>query len=321
MKDFGGKLAVITGGGTGMGRALARQLVAEGCDVATCDVLDDNLAETRVLCEQEAPQGRVITTHHCDVSDEAEVQRFRDAVVSDHGTDHIDLLFNNAGVGGGASIVDGDREDWERTFNICWYGVYYNTRAFMPLLVASQDAHLINTSSVNGFWATLGPQSSHTAYSAAKFAVKGFSEALITDLANNAPHVKVSVVMPGHIGTSIAINSGRILNGRQAEELSDDDIVAMRKRWASLGMVDEDTTDEQIQVLVGEMGRRFRDDAPTTAGQAASIILDGVREERWRILVGNDAHRLDELVREDPESAYTPEFMIRLRETGEWGLG
>jgi len=245
MKDFGGKLAVVTGGGTGMGRALARQLVAEGCDVATCDVLDDNLAETRALCEQEAPQGRVITTHHCDVSDEAEVERFRDAVVSDHGTDHIDLLFNNAGVGGGASIVEGDREDWERTFNICWYGVYYNTRAFMPLLVASQDAHLINTSSVNGFWATLGPQSSHTAYSAAKFAVKGFSEALITDLANNAPHVKVSVVMPGHIGTSIAINSGRILNGRQAEELSDDDIVAMRKRWASLGMVNEDTTDEQ----------------------------------------------------------------------------
>ena len=110
MKDFGGKLAVITGGGTGMGRALARQLVAEGCDVATCDVLDDNLAETRALCEQEAPQGRVITTHHCDVSDEAEVERFRDAVVSDHGTDHIDLLFNNAGVGGGASIVEGDRE-------------------------------------------------------------------------------------------------------------------------------------------------------------------------------------------------------------------
>lgn len=321
MKDFGGKLAVITGGGTGMGRALARQLVAEGCDVATCDVLDDNLAETRALCEQEAPQGRVISTHHCDVSDEAEVERFRDAVVSDHGTDHIDLLFNNAGVGGGASIVEGDREDWERTFNICWYGVYYNTRAFMPLLVASQDAHLINTSSVNGFWATLGPQSSHTAYSAAKFAVKGFSEALITDLANNAPHVKVSVVMPGHIGTSIAINSGRILNGRQAEELSDDDIVAMRKRWASLGMVNEDSTDEQIRVLVGEMGRRFRDDAPTTAEQAAAIILDGVREERWRILVGNDAHRLDELVREDPEGAYTPEFMVRLRETGEWGLG
>ena len=291
MKDFGGKLAVITGGGTGMGRALARQLIAEGCDVATCDVLDDNLAETRALCEQEASQGRVITTHHCDVSDESEVERFRDAVVAAHDTDHIDLLFNNAGVGGGASVVNGDREDWERTFNICWYGVYYNTRAFMPLLVASQEAHLINTSSVNGFWATLGP------------------------------HIKVSVVMPGHIGTSIAINSGRILGGRQGEELSDEDVAGMRKRWASMGMANEETTDEQIRNLVGEMGRRFRDDAPTTAEQAATIILDGVREERWRILIGKDAHRLDALVREDPESAYTPEFMVRLRETGEWGLG
>ena len=88
-----------------------------------------------------------------------------------------------------------------------------------------------------------------------------------------------------------------------------------------MGMANEETTDEQIRNLVGEMGRRFRDDAPTTAEQAASIILDGVREERWRILIGNDAHRLDALVREDPESAYTPEFMVRLRETGEWGLG
>ena len=88
-----------------------------------------------------------------------------------------------------------------------------------------------------------------------------------------------------------------------------------------MGMANEETTDEQIRNLVGEMGRRFRDDAPATAEQADSSILDGVREERWRILIGNDAHRLDELVREDPERAYTPEFMVRLRETGEWGLG
>ncbi len=88
-----------------------------------------------------------------------------------------------------------------------------------------------------------------------------------------------------------------------------------------MGMANEETTDEQIRNLVGEMGRRFRDDAPTTAEQAATIILDGVREVRWRSLIGKDAHRLDALVREDPESAYTPEFMVRLRETGEWGLG
>ena len=84
---------------------------------------------------------------------------------------------------------------------MCWGGVYHCSRAFVPLLVASDDAYLVNTSSVNGFWACLGPGIPHTAYSAAKFAVKGFSEALVTDFRVNAPHVKVAVVMPGHIGT------------------------------------------------------------------------------------------------------------------------
>ena len=315
MKDFGGKLAVITGGGTGMGRALARQLVAEGCDVATCDVLMDNLAETKRLCEQEASQGRVVTVHQCDVANEDEVVAFRDAVVEAHQTDHVDLLFNNAGIGGGASFVDGDRDEWERTFNICWGGVYYCSRAFMPLLVASPEAHLVNTSSVNGFWATLGPRSAHSAYSAAKFAVKGFTEALVTDFANNAPHVKVSVVMPGHIGTSIAINSRRIMQGDAPEDLA-----AARERFKSLGMM-EDATDDQLRQMIAQIGVRFRDDAPTTAEAAAAIILDGVREERWRILVGDDAHRLDQLVREAPEDAYNEDFLERLRDRVSWMLG
>ena len=312
MKEFGGKLAVVTGGGTGMGRALCRQLVAEGCDVATCDVLEDNLAETKQLCEQEASQGRVVSIHRCDVANEDEVNDFRDAVKSAHDTDHIDLLFNNAGIGGGSSFVDGNRDEWERTFNICWFGVYNCARAFIPLLVASSDAHMVNTSSVNGFWASLGPQSAHSAYSAAKFAVKGFTEALVTDFANNAPHVKASVVMPGHIGTSIAINSRRIIG--------DDDPAQMRERFVALGWVNEDTTDEELVEMVETVGRGFRDNAPTTAEQAATIILDGVREERWRILVGDDAHLIDRMVREAPEEAYGEAFMERLRASTEWNI-
>ena len=312
MKEFGGKLAVVTGGGTGMGRALCRQLVAEGCDVATCDVLEDNLAETKQLCEQEASQGRVISIHRCDVANEDEVNDFRDAVKSAHDTDHIDLLFNNAGIGGGSSFVDGNRDEWERTFNICWFGVYNCARAFIPLLVASSDAHMINTSSVNGFWASLGPQSAHSAYSAAKFAVKGFTEALVTDFANNAPHVKASVVMPGHIGTSIAINSRRIIGDGDPEQ--------MRERFVALGWVNEDTTDEELLEMVETVGRGFRDNAPTTAEQAAAIILDGVREERWRILVGEDAHLIDRMVREAPEEAYGEAFMERLRAGTEWNI-
>ena len=318
MRNFGGKLAVITGGGTGMGRALARALVAEGCDVATCDVLMDNLAETKRLCEAEASQGRRVTVHRCDVSAEEEVLAFRDAVLEAHQTDHVDLLFNNAGIGGGASFVGGSRDEWERTFNICWGGVYYCSRAFMHLLVASPEAHLVNTSSVNGFWATLGPRSAHSAYSAAKFAVKGFTEALVTDFANNAPHVKVSVVMPGHIGTSIAINSRRILMDDAAD--GEKALAVARERFKALGLA-EDATDDQLREMIAQIGASFRDNAPTTAERAAEIILDGVREERWRILIGDDAHLLDEMVRDAPEEAYEESFLERLRKQTEWHLG
>ncbi len=132
---------------------------------------------------------------------------------SDQDSDHIHLLFNNAGIGGGGSFVAGDRANWEKTFNVCWGGVYHCTRAFLPLLMAANEGHIVNTSSVNGFWASIGPGIPHTAYAAAKFAVKGFTEALMTDLAVNAPHIHCSVVMPGHIGTEIVTNSRKILSG------------------------------------------------------------------------------------------------------------
>ena len=322
MKDFSGKLAVITGGGTGMGRELARQLVAEGCDVAICDVIEENMAETLRLCEAEAPQGIRITAHKCDVSNEDEVNQFRDDVLAQHGRDSVNLLFNNAGIGSGVSFVDGDRDEWERTFNICWYGVYYNARAFIPHLVAADEAHMINTSSVNGFWASLGPGSTHTAYSAAKFAVKGFTEALVTDLKNTAPHVKVSVVMPGHIGTSIAINSGTISGHAEPMAMSDDEINQIRKRIEKRQDMDlSAATNDQIREMVKAQGEAFRDNAPTTAAEAAAMMIQGVRDERWRVLLGEDAHVLDKLVREAPEQAYEDSFFKRLQEEANWGLG
>jgi len=128
MKDFAGRIAVVTGGGSGMGRELVRQLVAEGCNVATCDVFAEAMAETKRLCEADRlPQGLRITTHIADVSDEAQVQRFRDDVAAQQETDKIHLLFNNAGIGGGGSMLASSREEWEKTFNVCWGGVYHNT--------------------------------------------------------------------------------------------------------------------------------------------------------------------------------------------------
>ena len=290
-----------------MGRELVRQLAKEGCNIALCDVMEENMKETVDIVSSESPEVKV-TSFKCDVSLEGDVFSFKDKVIEEHKTDHINLLFNNAGIGGGGSFLQGDQEEWEKTFAICWHGVYYCSRAFMPYLVASTEGHIINTSSVNGFWASLGGFP-HTSYSAAKFAVKGFTEALIQDLRLNAPHVNASVVMPGHIGTSIALNSGKILGHADAEELSDEEIEEMKKVWISLGAPVHNYSNDQIRQMVKERRESFKTNAPTSAAQAAEIILNGVKEKRWRILVGDDAKNLDKKVRENPEKAYDPDFV------------
>ena len=316
MQDFSGKLAVVTGAGSGMGRELARQLAAAGCHLGLCDISASALEETQAQCLATGPQGLIVSTHACDVSDESQVIAFRDGVAAAHQTNCVHLLFNNAGIGGGGSFFIDDRYEWERTFGVCWYGVYYCSRAFLPLIQAAPEAHIINTSSVNGFWASLGPGTAHTAYSAAKFAVKGFTEALINDCRLHAPHVKVSLVMPGHIGTSIALNTNKVLRGRGALEMSVDEVAATRARMAARGLPVDNLPDEHIRAAMHQMGVDFRDKAPLTAAQAATIILDGVRAGRWRILVGDDANRLDQMVRAEPEQAYEPDFTERMRAQG-----
>ena len=236
MQEFSGRLAVVTGAGSGMGRELAVQLAAAGCHLALCDIALEPLEETRAACLAAAPAAPKVSIHRCDVANEADMLAFRDAVVAAHEANCVHLLFNNAGIGGGGSFLLDDRGEWERTFGVCWYGVYYGARAFMPLLVAAPEAHIVNTSSVNGFWASLGPARAHTAYPAAKFAVKGFTEGLINDLRLNAPHVKCSVVMPGHIGTAIMTNSRRILSGHGAEEMSAAEIAEARKGLKAMGL-------------------------------------------------------------------------------------
>lgn len=316
MKDFAGKTAVITGGGTGMGRELAIQLVAEGCNVAMCDVIAENMAETKARCMKVAPQGTRVSTFVADVSVADQVDSWPEAVKRDLDTDHIHLLINNAGIGGGGSVVNGDRAQWEKTFNVCWGGVYNGVRAFLPLLMNANEGHIVNVSSVNGFWASIGPGRPHTAYCAAKFAVKGFTEALITDLALNAPHIKCSVVMPGHIGTDIVTNSRKILSGSQTTI----DVPAVRRALAAQSMDLSSLSDDQVRGMVEAQANAFRDNAPTTAAQAATIILDGVRAGKWRILVGQDAEFMDTLVRERPEDAYTPDFYQAIVKGTNWKI-
>src|SRR6266436_3758273 len=211
-------------------------------------------------------------------------------------------------IGGGGSLIVNSCEEWERTFNVCWGSVYNGTRAFLPLLLKAEEGHIVNTSSVNGFWASIGPHLPQTAYAAAKFAVKGFTEALITDLRINAPHIKCSVVMPGQIGTSIRSNSRKIHSGTESDVMDATQIAQARARIASMGTDVSSLSDEDIQNMVAEGERRFREEAPMTAAAAATVILDGVKADRWRILVGEDAERIDDLVRQSPERDYDVDF-------------
>jgi NAD(P)-dependent dehydrogenase (short-subunit alcohol dehydrogenase family) len=304
--SFTGKLAVVTGGGSGMGRELVRQLAAQGCSVAACDLNADAVAVTAATA---GAAGVLVTGHACDVSDEAQVVRFRDELLAEHGRDHVDLVFSNAGAGGGESFVTSRREVWERTFAIDWWGVYYCARVFLPLLIASGDGVLVNTSSVNGFWASLGPGAPNTAYSTAKFAVRGFSEALIEDLRSNAPGVRVAVVMPGHVGTDIIANSIRAHGLPELEDLTDaqlEDLIPgeTRVKLAGAGLLAEGASAQELRQVLVRANADFRDKAPVSAAQAATIILDGVRSGAWRILVGEDASKIDAAVRAKPEAAY-----------------
>ena len=309
MESFAGKLAVVTGGGSGMGRELTRQLAAQGCSVAGCDLNPDTMAETVDLAQAEATSGARVTGHACDVADETQVLRFRDEVVAEHASDHVDLVFSNAGAGGGSSFVNDSREVWERIVAIDWWGVYYCARAFLPLLIASGDGVLVNTSSVNGLWASLGPGMPQTAYSTAKFAVRGFTEALIEDLRTNAPQVRVALVLPGHVGTNIVANSFRARGLPEPEQMSDAEVseiipAGMRDVLIQGSILPEGATGDDLRQFLVRAGADFRDKAPVSAAQAATIILDGVRAGSWRILIGADARMIDEAVRAKPEAAY-----------------
>jgi NAD(P)-dependent dehydrogenase (short-subunit alcohol dehydrogenase family) len=307
--SFTGKLAVVTGGGSGMGRELARQLAAQGCSVAACDLNADAVAETAVIARGDARPDVRVSTHHCDVSEEARVLRFRDELLAEHASDHVDLVFSNAGIGGGESFIGGSRQVWERVFAVDWWSVYYCARVFLPLLIASGDGVLVNTSSVNGLWASLGPGMPQTAYSTAKFAVRGFSEALIEDLRVHAPQVRVAVVMPGHVGTDILVNSLRARGLPDPKRMSDAQVAELipphvRSALIRAGALLDGASAEDLRRLLVRMNSDFRDKAPVGAAAAASVILDGVRSGAWRILIGDDATMIDEAVRAKPHAAY-----------------
>jgi NAD(P)-dependent dehydrogenase (short-subunit alcohol dehydrogenase family) len=306
VESFSGKLAVVTGGGSAMGRELVRLLAAAGCTVAACDWRPAAVEQAAAGARAGAAVSAAVSAHACDVSEQARVERFGDEMVAAHARDHVDLVFCNAGIGGGASFVRDSRDEWERTFAV---GLYYCARVFLPLLIESGDGVLVNTSSVGGFWATGGPGMPNTAYAAAKFAVRGFTEALIEDLRTNAPQVRAVVVLPGHVGTGILANSLRAHGLPEPGQMNDAQVEGLippgaRAGLIRAGLLAASPTAGGLRQALARLTAGFRDKAPLSAAGAAAVILDGVRSGAWRILVGHDARRIDAAVRARPEAAY-----------------
>lgn len=262
MKDFNNKVAAITGAGSGIGRCLAQALARRGCHLALSDVNAAGLAATAASI-----QGVTVTTSAVDVADRAQVEAWAQQVVADHG--RVNLIFNNAGVALGSTVEGMSYKDFEWLMGINFWGVVYGTKAFLPLLKASGEGHIINTSSVFG----LAGIPSQSAYNAAKFAVRGFTESLRQELEMQGAPVSASSVHPGGIKTNIA-RAARV----------DSSI-------ASLGLDASNSTEKFEKAFI------------TTPEKAAAVILRGVQRNRRRVLIGADARAIDLVVRLMP-SAY-----------------
>ena len=258
MKQLQGKVAAITGAGSGIGRALAVKLAQLGCEVAISDKNEAGLAETATLLQSFAVKS---TACALDVADQAAVYAWAEKVVADHG--RVNLIFNNAGVALSETVESMSYENFEWLMNINFWGVVYGTKAFLPYLKQAGEGHVINVSSVFGM---IGVPT-QSAYNAAKFAVRGFTESLRDEMAIEGANVAVSCVHPGGIKTNI-VRSSRI------------------------GEVGKVGTNDRSKAA-----KMFDKAARTSPEQAAQVIIDGVTKDKPRILIGTDARVIDSVQR------------------------
>jgi NAD(P)-dependent dehydrogenase (short-subunit alcohol dehydrogenase family) len=260
MKRFEDKVAAITGAASGIGRALALELAGHRCHLALSDIDEVGVSET---AKQARELGVRVTSQRVDVADRGAVYAWADEVAKAHGK--VNLIFNNAGVALGSTVEKIRYEDFEWLMGINFWGVVYGTKAFLPHLKESGEGHIVNISSVFG----LAGIPSQSAYNAAKFAVRGFTESLRQELDMLGYGVSASSVHPGGIKTAIA-RSARM----------DDSIYDL-----GLGEAGSDTRE------------KFEKSFITSPEKAARIILDGVQRNQRRILVGPDARVYDWMVR------------------------
>ena len=254
MTDVRGKVAVVTGAGSGIGRALAYDLARQGAKVAISDVDEVGLAET---AKQVEVIGAQVHSQRLNVTDRNAVVAYAETVADHFGT--VNIVINNAGIAFTGDVEDMTFEQIERVMDVDFWGVVNGTKAFLPYLIESGDGHVVNISSLFGLLAVPG----QSAYNAAKFAVRGFTEALRQEMLINKRPVQVTCVHPGGIKTAIARNAGAV-DGQDANAL------------ATL-------FDQKL--------------AKTTAESAAKQILKAVRHNHARAVVGYDAKALDILIR------------------------
>ncbi len=258
MKSFAGKVAAVTGAGSGIGRELAFQLARRGCHLALCDVNEKGLAET---VEAIRWMGVKVTDARVDVSEREAVHRWADRTAGDHGK--VNLVFNNAGVALGSTIEGGSYEDFEWLFDIDFWGVVHGTRAFLPYLRASGEGHIVNLSSVFALISVPG----QAAYNASKAAVRAFTEALRMELEMSGAPVSATSVHPGGIKTNIARTS------RGDASLED------------LGLDAKNSREKFDNLFI------------TGPDKAAGVILRAVEKDKRRVLVGPDAYVIDAMSR------------------------
>ncbi len=254
MQGFAGKVAVVTGAGSGIGQALAIELARSGAKLAISDVDTEGLAATE---ERLAAIGAPVKADRLDVTEREAFAIYADAVAEHFG--RVNQIYNNAGIAFAGDVEASQFKDIERVMDVDFWGVVNGTKLFLPHLIASGDGHVINISSVFGLFSVPG----QAAYNAAKFAVRGFTEALRQEMMVAGHAVKVTTVHPGGIKTAI------VRNMETVEGLDKDGLAQ--------------TFDKKL--------------ASTSPQKAAQIILDGVRRNRARVLVGPDAKALDLIVR------------------------
>ncbi len=254
MRSFNGRVAAITGAGSGIGRALAEALAGRGASLALSDIDETGLAETVVLCEG---RGVKITSQRVDVTDRDAMHAWAQQVVDDHGA--VNLIFNNAGVGLGATVEAMSYDDFEWLMGINFWGVVHGTKAFLPHLKAAGEGHIVNLSSVFGLISV----PAQSAYNAAKFGVRGFTDALRMELEIEDCGVSCTTVHPGGIRTNIAKNA--------------------RMDPSVLGL-NGDTDRARLE---------FDKVARTSPERAARLILAAVEHNRRRALIGPDAKAID----------------------------